>query len=411
MTDDLRNRLERLAQRADEAPDPDAFDRLEGARRRRVASRRIGALTVAIALAIFGTATAMAAFDDDGHIVADDPSPTGAPGWMPPDVLTVWPENPVTAHVTDPQAIQRWVDRGDAELQWRKDPQEVVRRFAALVLGWSDVTMVERDIETEANVRVYDVTPCPPDATCDVAGAGPAVWLTQPATIGGAGIWSVLQVDSSGLRIETRTDVIPAGSDLRFRLAATREMKVHIGIVATNGCTSLTDFQPGLSSGPAALEVPAPGAVDGCAEVAVGYAFAYAQSATTVPIGDPFLESASMELPWLTVVPVHIDLTGAAASSDEDVLSIVCNREGFATMIDQRVVAAGPDGVAIEVRGSDETPQLAFDVQPKGPIGPFFLDEIPSFVDLQPGEHTVSCVHEGDVIGEAESFTVANGSP
>jgi hypothetical protein len=259
-------------------------------------------------VAIAGTATAMAAFDDDGRTVADDPSPTGAPAWTPPDVLTVWPENPVTAHVADPQMIQRWVDRGDAELQWRKDPREVVRRFAAIVLGWSDVTIVERDIEIETNVRVYDISPCPPDATC-LGDPGPAVWLTQPVTIGGEGIWSVLHVEGSGLRIETGTGVVAAGSDLRFRLDATAGTKVHIGIVATNGCTSLMDFQPGLSAGPAVLQVPAPDVADGCADVAAGYAFAYAQADTTVPIGDPFLESAPMEYPWLTVAPIQVDLT------------------------------------------------------------------------------------------------------
>lgn len=92
-------------------------------------------------------------------------------------------------------------------------------------------------------------------------------------------------------------------------------------------------------------------------------------------------------------------------------LSIRCLREGFATELDQRVVFAGTDGVALDVRGDDDTLQLAFDVQEAGPIGPFFLDELPSFVALEPGKHTVACVHEGDVIGDAESFTVVNGSP
>jgi len=308
MTDDVRNRLERLADRVVTDRDDDPIARLDGGRRRRATNRRMGAVAVALAVALAGTATAMAAFDDDDHIVAVDPQPTGAPDWMPPDVLTVWPENPVTAHITDPQTIQRWVDRGDAELQWRKDPEEVVRRFAAIVLGWSDVTIVERDIETGADVRAYDVDPCPSDATC-FGDPGPAVWVTQSAAIGREGIWSVLQVEGSGLRIGTR-GVVAAGSDLRFRLAATSGTDVHIGIVATNGCVSLMDFQPGLSSGPAALQVPAPEVADGCADVAVGYAFAYAQAGTTVPIGDPFLESAPMEFPWLTVVPIQVDLTG-----------------------------------------------------------------------------------------------------
>jgi hypothetical protein len=74
MTDDLRNRLDHLARRADEIARPDALDRLDRARHRRNRSRKVGALVVAMLIAIGGTATALIAFDgdDEALTVAND---------------------------------------------------------------------------------------------------------------------------------------------------------------------------------------------------------------------------------------------------------------------------------------------------------------------------------------------------
>ena len=73
---DLRSRLERLGDRVRVAPD--AFDRLERARRRRERNRRITAGAVALLVAIVGTVAAYTAFrtDDRGPVIAA--APTGA---------------------------------------------------------------------------------------------------------------------------------------------------------------------------------------------------------------------------------------------------------------------------------------------------------------------------------------------
>ena len=313
MDEDLRNHLDRLADRTVRDRDDDPIARLDGARRRRAANRRIGALVLALAVAIAGTATAMTAFDDDGHTLANDPSPTGAPAWTPLDVLTVWPENPVTAHVTDPRTIQRWVDRGDAELQWRTDPEEVVRRFAAVVLGWSDVTAIARDVEAvpTEGVAVFDITPCPPASVCDLEGPAPTVYLVQPASSGVGGIWSVQRVRTDGLwiRFQRWNDPsLSAGRQLAFEAELPVGTDAHIGVVASNGCRIVQAFDPGRSSGTSFLEVPTTSVEDGCSDAAVGYAFTYAQASTTVPVGDPLLESATIDPPYLTIAPVVIDL-------------------------------------------------------------------------------------------------------
>lgn len=305
MTDELRKRLEDLAGRTPSRTLDDAFSQLDRARTRRNRSRKLGALVVALAIAIAGTGTALVAFHDDlPNRAVGDPAPDA---WTPPDVLTVWPENPMTDET--PEEIQAAVDAGDPDLQWRTDPKKVVRRFAAVVLGWSSVTAIERDIETDLpGIRAFDVSPCPTVATCDIQGSLPEVWLRQPLTTGEGGIWSVAGIVSSGLRIslpEGFEPVLTPGSDLRFDLSVLRPSNAHVGIVFANGCGSTADLQPGLGSGPAALVVPElPGTE--CGGEGAGYAFAYAQDAATVPIGDPFLESASFTYPWLTAVPVRV---------------------------------------------------------------------------------------------------------
>jgi hypothetical protein len=39
-----------------------------------------------------------------------------------------------------------------------------------------------------------------------------------------------------------------------------------------------------------------------------GYVFAYAQDDTTVPVGDPLLEPAAIEYPWLTIIPLYVEM-------------------------------------------------------------------------------------------------------
>ena len=65
---ELRNQLERLGRRATVAPD--AFERLERARRRRERNRRITAGVVALLVAIGGSVAAFTAFRGSGGPVA-----------------------------------------------------------------------------------------------------------------------------------------------------------------------------------------------------------------------------------------------------------------------------------------------------------------------------------------------------
>ena len=79
---DLRKRLERRSDRVRVAPD--AFERLERARRRRERNRRLSAGTVALVVAIAGTVTAFAAFREPGGQVAG--ASGGAAGTTPAPV-------------------------------------------------------------------------------------------------------------------------------------------------------------------------------------------------------------------------------------------------------------------------------------------------------------------------------------
>jgi hypothetical protein len=191
------------------------------------------------------------------------------------------------------------------------------------------------------------------------------------------------------------------------------DRSVHIGIVVTNGCERLTAFEAGLSSGAAAIAIPEVTVGDDCSETAVGYAFAYVQDDTTVPVGDPLLEAAAIESPWVTLVPVRVQLPGAGApqpSSGTDgdptageILGIRCPRDGLTTEIDRNVVRAGREGVAIMTSLDGSQVQLVFDV---GRGDRFFLSDTPRAVNLPPGIHTVSCVYEGDIVSESRSFEV-----
>ena len=410
MRDDLKFRLDRLAERATPPGGSDALDRLQTARARRSRSRRITAGALALVIAMAGTATVITAFDrDPTGGVADDPSPSASatPAWAAADVLTVWPENPVRSHVTDPAMIQGYVDRGDDQLQWRLDPEEVARRFAGVVLGWTDVTVVGLDVDTDVDVRAYEITPCPPDATCDLEVPMPTVWLRQPATQGAGGIWSVVQVTSPSLEIELPTEsILRGGTDIRFDLELFASRAVHIGFAAANGCRAVTELDPGHDSGRYAIPVPAAREDDGsdCAPIGAGYVFAYVQDDTTVPVGDPLLEAAAFEFPFLAMVPIRLEMTSTEPAAAVDRLSITCAREGLVTKVDQRIVRAGVAGVAIST-APDEGMPVMFDGR-RGRI--LIVDDAPIAINLAPGTHTVGCIYEGDIIGGEETFEVVD---
>jgi len=395
MTDDLRNRLDQLSDRVPEAPSSsDAFDRLDRGRHRRNRSRKIGAIVVALLVAVGGTATAVIAFDDDGRSrVAGDPSPTPTlDAWSPSGVLTLWPENPIRAHVADPTSIQRLVAGGDEQLQWRTDHEQVVRRFAAVVLGWSDVSL-DPPIDPEMNGSVvWGVRPdCEDEGTaepdCQWFGDPLRIVLVQPVTQGEGGIWSVVEVESDDLSIagigdvaSTRDGQIVAnlGSWIEFHLRLPEGVDAHVGYAVTDGCEVATSFDVSLHVDQHDMQLPTrwERTGEGCASVAAGYIFVYAQGGTTVPVGDPFVEAAGFESPWVSIMPIRLDLepgsTESAGSSSEPEPSvgneptpaasatIRCDDETVA-VIDGVEVIAQPDGVHVSVENaSSRTVAVSF---------------------------------------------------
>jgi hypothetical protein len=314
MSDDLKERLSRLADRATE-PGGDALERLHQRRARKGRTRRVGTIALALTVAVAGSWGAFAAFAgrDDRTAIGDE-SPSGAASWQPPEVLTVWPENPVRG--PSPEDVQAAVDAGDESLTWRLDPKQVAERFARQFLAWSEVSAIERDIETSNAVRVFDVYPCAPDVACDLEGAPPAVHAVQPVTEGRGGIWSIAAVFAHDLSIELPAGglalVIDGGSTIDLDLVLPDARRAHIGLVARNGCDEILEFDPGNGSGRHTIALPEPAAAadadPSCGALGAGFVFAYAQDDTTVPVGDPLLEPAAIEYPWLTIIPLYVEM-------------------------------------------------------------------------------------------------------
>src|SRR5262245_34636751 len=116
---ELRDRLERLGERAPSSPD--AFERLERTRRRRERNRRITAGAVALFVAIAGSVAAFAAF------TGSEPQPAGRSDGF----VAIWPESTYEEALE----VQASVDAAGQEIQWRASPYETAYRFVDRVLG------------------------------------------------------------------------------------------------------------------------------------------------------------------------------------------------------------------------------------------------------------------------------------
>jgi hypothetical protein len=307
-----------------------AFDRPDHARHRRSRSRsriRIGAAAVALTIATGGTTTALVVFDADQRAPVAEPS-TNASGRRYEAMVPVWPENPIRSRGSDPEAIQRLLDRGEEQFRWRLDPETVAVRFASIVLGWTDVTSASRVGREDDRSHVVWIRPrCDADqgsgADTDCEVEPLRLELAQPVTEGPTGIWSIVDVKSSALSVhlgdvattQRNQIALHAGSTIRYEVDVPESVRAHIGYALTNGCEVATDFDVGLSSGTHVLRAPTAWsrADAGCGAHGAGYVFVYAQSSATVPVGDPFVEAAAFEYPWLSVVPVHVELGDVAA--------------------------------------------------------------------------------------------------
>lgn len=272
--DDLRERMERLARRMDTAAAPD----LEQARRRHTRRRRTSALTLGVALIAIVALLALQIVRTDPTTITpvdDDPKPLGTP--------MVWPHD-------------------DVDARWRSDPEQLLQRFAYLVLSWSDPEIV-----SSGAPQTYEIRPevCPPNARCV-----PGLTLTVERT---EGRWSVSSVTHPQLAIEVGlTDprvALAGGGSVAFDLELPENVSAHVGLVVSNGCREATAFEVGLDSGRSELQLPPEESDDpACDDMGAGYLFAYATDDTTVPVGDPFLEAAGIEYPWITAVPIYLQM-------------------------------------------------------------------------------------------------------
>jgi hypothetical protein len=404
MTDDLKQRLERLADRAGDGPV--GLEGLRAARSRKARNQRVGAGLLAVVVAVAGTVTAMTAFRDR----VDDPTVPSGAAWTPPEVLTVWPENPVRGET--PESVQAAVDAGDESLAWRLDPEKVAFHYARSFLAWDDPLVEEQGIGT--TTPVYVISPCGPTVDCTTLGASPTLALTlvQPVTNDGHGIWSVTAVRSEPLRIDLQSedDVPTLAFDSSVPLDAELPdyRSAHAGIVVANGCEEAFEFEANIPAS-ATLPVPAAENLDpSCGRVGAGYAFIYAMDDTTEPTGDPLLEAAAIEFPWLTIVPVYVemqpgDTVTATPSPVRDALGIMCSTDGSLSL-SATVVAATTAGVVVST-GAEYPYYVRFDKDERYGAG----DYATLSLSLPPGTHEVRCIRrEGEIVSDPAVFEVVD---
>lgn len=404
---DLHGKLERLADRVDDRPAPDLYAARERHQRRRSRSAMAVGLVVAIAA---GALVVSALPSSDGGNVAS-PGPTVA-AWAPPDPITLWPESPMTTET--PEQAQVRVDAG--EDQWRLDPEQVVRRFVGDILGWT-----EPQVWTTEEGR-YEVLPevCPPNARCY---HGIAVDVVQPL---GDGIWSVAVITSEP---ELHIDVpssdpamgLTGGSEIAVDVDLAPDRTAHLGMVAVNDCVGIAAAGIALDAGHVTLMIPEAGPDDPtCSDVGAGYLYVYAMDDTTVPEeSDPLTQPAAVEFPYLTVVPVYVQMESGetvtatqepvpspteAPTTAPDVIAVSCYGDP-STQLDATVVAAQPDGVHVLVRSTNAYVEVQVDDD-------FIrVENSPRelVLDLAPGEHGVQCIAPGaDQVLDPTPFEVVD---
>jgi len=348
--DDLHERMEHLSRRVDTAAVPD----LERARERHTRRRRTSALVVGVALAAIVALLAVQMIRPAAPsvpVASDGPSS---------DTVTVWPD----------------ADTGDEP--WRSSPERLIERFSYLVLGWSTPDIVEMDGAYELRPE-----PCPDAARC----VPPLTVTTAEVS---TGLWSVRSVSQPDLMIDVPVaapaTALTGGSRIRFDLGLADDRAAHVGMVASNGCREATAFEVGLDAGSHVLELPNVTTDDpACDDLGTGYVFAYAMDDTTVPTGDPLLEAAAIEYPWLTVIPIYLEMEesdGTSTSPPAETLTVSCGSVG--TGVVPRAVAAGPMGVALEFEDANDGVTLRIDES-------MTVSERHVVLDLPPGRHEVYC--------------------
>jgi hypothetical protein len=317
MTDEPKGRLGRLGDRVLERRDTIGGSR--AARDRRTRRRRRGVLTVVVVVALVGVFVVSGSLRGDGTgSVPGDDDRTGE-AWELPTTPYLWPEN--WARAEDRAALadlQAAADAGDPEIAWRLDPEQVVDRFLETVLAWEEPQVEVTDALADGTVFVA-APRCEGNAVdCDRGTL--LVVVDQPSRRGEGGVWSVVSVSNDALQVRGPLGLAPAllaGSQIGFELTLPEGRAAHAGLVASNGCREVSEFALTLESGSSTLRVPEAEADDpSCGPVGAGSLFVYATDGTTVPTGDPLLEAATIEYPWLTIMPVEVHMSSAGQATD-----------------------------------------------------------------------------------------------
>jgi hypothetical protein len=314
MGEELRDRLDRLADRSGDG-EPGAYERWDLARERRQRARRVGTAMLAFAVAIAGIGGAWFALRRGGDAAVQVQQPAAAVVSRGP--MSVWPETPLT-----PPDVLANVQRAavhDSRYAWRLDRVEVIRRFAASVLGWHPVD-AERVLRNErpATGTAYLVRPritilmeCPSHGQCPW-NPELSVVVDQLGRKGDKGIWSVVSVTSPNLTLPVAAgDTVVSGEALTVEMRLADLQHAAIGLsydrqaVAAPGepCVPRFEGSADVTRRRFQLFVPDPlYDAQSCAPGAAGYVFAYTTPKLIVQTGDPLVESAAIS--DLSIVPV-----------------------------------------------------------------------------------------------------------
>jgi len=374
---DLRGHLEDLARRVDGAAAPD----LHAVRQHHARRRTRAALAVGLSFTMIAGVLAFASLRGGPHLPPVGSNVGPSPSWSLPDPITVWPGD-------------------DATGAWRQSAEGVAKRFGQSVLGWADPALEDvtgfDDSPQPQPDRIYlaHEMACPATARCPS--------LTIALDQGSDGRWSVVEVLQPDMSL-TIPGIGPmttlSGGAVPFDISITDDRRANVGLVATNGCRQVTSFKLGLGSDPYEMPVPEPATDDpACSDIGAGYVFVYVTDEITVPVGDPLHEAARIEYPWLTIVPVYVQME---SPSPERTLSISCAADGTLNL-SSSTVAASPDGVHVHIDG-ERGLVFRVDAHQYAPIDVLPVDRV---LWLEPGSHEVTCRSAGDLTEEPLPFVV-----
>ena len=147
MSDELKGRLGRLGERAPDGAD--ALGRLRDARDRRDRRRRTSALAVGLSVVVVGAVVVATTLRNDGAAPGPRDDDPVVEAWQVPETPYLWPENWARPEDRELLAnVQAAADEGTAAVEWRLDPEQVVRRFVSSVLAWERPEIRIRRIST-----------------------------------------------------------------------------------------------------------------------------------------------------------------------------------------------------------------------------------------------------------------------